>query len=133
MSPAASIFLGQGPREFHGAMPIGARGGAAPESKLGTSLCNDTLFFRRGFGPPQGDICNTVLCVCVCRCQYVCVCVGGVSTGPAASEAISAGNLEAPRAIPRLRVPALRFSALLNCLSQPHPLVWSLARVDEER
>ena len=40
----------------------------------------------------------------------LCVCVWGVLTGPAASEAISAGSLEAPGMISRLRSPALRVS-----------------------
>lgn len=44
---------------------------------------------------------HSPLCVCVC---------GGVLTGPAASEAISAGSLEAPGMISRLRSPALRVS-----------------------
>ena len=44
---------------------------------------------------------HSPLCVCVCV---------GVLTGPAASEAISAGSLEAPGMISRLRSPALRVS-----------------------
>lgn len=59
--------------------------------------------------PGEGLVClrggylgHSPLCVCVCR--------GGLLTGPAASEAISAGSLEAPGMISRLRSPALRVS-----------------------
>lgn len=54
------------------------------------SLCMDTLFSRRGVGPSQGSLFGTQSFV------YVCVLAGAVVlTGPAASEAISAGSLHA--------------------------------------
>lgn len=74
-------------------MSTGARKGEPQEANGGPSLCMDTLFSRRQVGPSQGSLFGTQSFV------YVCVFWGGgavVLTGPAASEAISAGSLEAP-------------------------------------
>lgn len=91
-------------------MPTGARKGEPQEANGGPSLCMDTLFSKRGVGLSQGRIFGTQSFV------YVCVFVGGgVLTGPAASEAISGGSLEAPGTISRLRSPALRVS-VCSCL-----------------
>lgn len=84
-------------------MSTGARKGEPQEANGGPSFCMDTLFSRRGVGLSQGRIFGTQ--------SFVCVCGGGeLLTGPAASEAISAGSLEAPGMISRLRSPALRVS-----------------------
>ena len=55
------------------------------------------------------------MCVCVCVCWR-----GVVPAGPAASEAISVGSLEAPGMISRLRIPALRVPVLLNLILWPY-------------
>ena len=83
-------------------MSTGARKGEPLEANGGPSFRMDTLFSRRGVGLSQGRICGTQ--------SFVCVCGGVVLTGSAASEAISAGSLEAPGMISRLRSPALRVS-----------------------